>query len=119
MSKQSKAANGAKLKKYPPEMALAFLESAVAYCQGAGLSVTVANLPGVDNAQSGALVLTVTGAQSRLDADGVTRFEVRSATVPGHTLPAYCPACFGNPHRDDPGRTCPECGRHTPEVSHA
>lgn len=26
-----------------------------------------------------------------------------------------CPACFGNPHRYDPGRVCPECGYSVPQ----
>lgn len=71
MSKRSSAAVSGKLKQFPPDMALAILESAVAYCQAAGLAVRVDSLPGAEHQAAGALVITVTGAQSVV-VDGVT-----------------------------------------------
>lgn len=72
MSATSKG--GRKAKPVAPELAMAMLSSALAYCQQAGLTVRLTN-------DGGDCLARIVGVQAATGADGINRFSLANPTT--------------------------------------
>lgn len=82
MSATSKG--GRRAKRVAPELALAMLQSALAYSREAGLTVRLTN-------EAGDLIVRIVGAQAGTGPDGITRFSLAAPVATLANEPAALP----------------------------